>query len=449
MSLIERLLAGAPAIIEASAAPADYLLQVIDGGRTRIRCGASLTVCAGETAMLVADHRVVNQLAAGIHPLAGEQLADLAALYSWPDDYRGVIDAEVVFVSTAPRRHLWRADLDDGGTRVTGTIDLEVAEPQRFASYHLERGSRDDAAVLRLLDRLIERELGRLDDTLLADRKEAARLLRTRLHDELKARGLGEVTLRIHRLEAAGATTTPMPALAEVAEDTARAAANVHPLPLSTADPVGEDDDDQAELDPEAMQVIDELEREIQRLDAWSRIGESRPVDGGRREPSLSPDPHADRVPAPGSRREPVPTLPGAAERAAPVPPSQSDLLDLAAARGAGEDDAAQAPADADPATDEDWPSNLADEIDELLSDPGIGTDPGTFDRPRLPPELTASSFYIAVNMEQTGPFDADEFEQAVREGVVDAQTLVWYRGLDDWQPAGEVPALAALLRRD
>ncbi len=61
------------------------------------------------------------------------------------------------------------------------------------------------------------------------------------------------------------------------------------------------------------------------------------------------------------------------------------------------------------------------------------------------PPVPGALSFHIAVNGQQTGPFDAGALQQQVASGGLTRNSLVWRAGMAQWVKAGEVPELAAL----
>jgi hypothetical protein len=61
------------------------------------------------------------------------------------------------------------------------------------------------------------------------------------------------------------------------------------------------------------------------------------------------------------------------------------------------------------------------------------------------PPVPGAPSFHIAVNGQQTGPFDAGALQQQVASGGLTRNSLVWRAGMAQWVKAGEVPELAAL----
>lgn len=49
--------------------------------------------------------------------------------------------------------------------------------------------------------------------------------------------------------------------------------------------------------------------------------------------------------------------------------------------------------------------------------------------------------WYYSRDGGQAGPVDEEELESGVRAGELDASTLVWYDGMPDWRPLGEVRA--------
>ena len=328
--------------------------------------------------MIVSGQQVVNALPPGLHRLDRRGFSEFDSLYSWPEDFAGPVEADIVFVSTAGhRRFVWqlsdRAAGENAAIEASGTIDVDVTEPERFASWHLARSHIDDAAIRLSLERAITAALRPLlatSGTAAGPSRDAiARSLRSRLRTEMASRGIVDFSIRIRRIERPDAGMPPVdetPASSNVAhlafdrasaEPPANAAApSAAPpsIPASNADETAREDGN-GELD-----AILELEREIERLDAWSTIGQ---------QPTRITD-------------------------------------------------------------------DMASDNDELATTPPA----------RLPESFHALRFYIAIDMEQAGPFDAGEFEQALREGVVTAQTLVWFQGMDDWRPAGDVPEIAALL---
>jgi hypothetical protein len=51
----------------------------------------------------------------------------------------------------------------------------------------------------------------------------------------------------------------------------------------------------------------------------------------------------------------------------------------------------------------------------------------------------------VAEDGESRGPFSPAQIAQAIARGRVGPHTLVWTPGMSEWEPAGEVPRLAAL----
>lgn len=51
----------------------------------------------------------------------------------------------------------------------------------------------------------------------------------------------------------------------------------------------------------------------------------------------------------------------------------------------------------------------------------------------------------IAVNGQQTGPYNMQQLQQMVQMGQFTPQTYVWKQGMAQWELAGNVPELASL----
>jgi len=62
---------------------------------------------------------------------------------------------------------------------------------------------------------------------------------------------------------------------------------------------------------------------------------------------------------------------------------------------------------------------------------------------PPLSPEKT---YHVDVGGKADGPFGADQIAAMIVSGSLRRETLVWAQGMDDWQPAGQVPDLAGHL---
>ncbi|WP_269531107.1 SPFH domain-containing protein [Chitinimonas sp. BJYL2] len=65
---------------------------------------------------------------------------------------------------------------------------------------------------------------------------------------------------------------------------------------------------------------------------------------------------------------------------------------------------------------------------------------------PAVPPPIPgAVSFFVAVNGQQTGPFDLATLQSQAAAGSVNRDSLVWRQGMPAWGKAGEQAELAAL----
>ena len=65
---------------------------------------------------------------------------------------------------------------------------------------------------------------------------------------------------------------------------------------------------------------------------------------------------------------------------------------------------------------------------------------------PATPPPIPgATTYFVALGGQQTGPFDLQTLAAQVSAGRLTAQTLVWTQGMAQWTPAGQVPLLANL----
>lgn len=61
-----------------------------------------------------------------------------------------------------------------------------------------------------------------------------------------------------------------------------------------------------------------------------------------------------------------------------------------------------------------------------------------------VPPPLPLQSrFFVAVNGQQTGPYDTDVLVQMAKSGHLLPESLVWKQGMANWAPAGQTTELA------
>jgi len=61
------------------------------------------------------------------------------------------------------------------------------------------------------------------------------------------------------------------------------------------------------------------------------------------------------------------------------------------------------------------------------------------------PPVPGAVSYFIAVNGQQSGPFDLNTLKQMASQGQINNDTLVWKQGMAQWSAAGQQPDLSGI----
>ncbi|MBX3376923.1 MAG: SPFH domain-containing protein [Phycisphaeraceae bacterium] len=76
----------------------------------------------------------------------------------------------------------------------------------------------------------------------------------------------------------------------------------------------------------------------------------------------------------------------------------------------------------------------------------GVAAGSASGGTPPTPPPIPAVAFFVAINNQQAGPFDASALRAKVAGGELRPETLVWKQGMASWAPAREVPELAAVL---
>lgn len=62
------------------------------------------------------------------------------------------------------------------------------------------------------------------------------------------------------------------------------------------------------------------------------------------------------------------------------------------------------------------------------------------------PPLQTETEFFVAIDGKQAGPFNQQQLTQLVSNNSLQAQTLVWKKGMTGWSAANTLPEIAAIL---
>lgn len=69
----------------------------------------------------------------------------------------------------------------------------------------------------------------------------------------------------------------------------------------------------------------------------------------------------------------------------------------------------------------------------------------GQTDRATPPPIPNAANYFVAVNGQQTGPFNINLLKEMVLKNKLTRESLVWKQGMNDWQAAGQQSDLSGL----
>ena len=56
-----------------------------------------------------------------------------------------------------------------------------------------------------------------------------------------------------------------------------------------------------------------------------------------------------------------------------------------------------------------------------------------------MPPQRNASTFYVAIDGKQAGPFSETDLTQLIADGKLDKTSLVWMPGMTTWEAAENV----------
>lgn len=62
-------------------------------------------------------------------------------------------------------------------------------------------------------------------------------------------------------------------------------------------------------------------------------------------------------------------------------------------------------------------------------------------------PQQSVQQFFVNVNGQQYGPYDANTLAQLAQNGQINQQTMVWCDGMPAWAPIANVPSLAAMFQ--
>ncbi|MBN2653229.1 MAG: SPFH domain-containing protein [Spirochaetales bacterium] len=64
-----------------------------------------------------------------------------------------------------------------------------------------------------------------------------------------------------------------------------------------------------------------------------------------------------------------------------------------------------------------------------------------------VPPPIAEKSFFVAVNGQQTGPFNMNLIQSKIASGEITGATLVWTQGMAQWAAAESIPEMTNLFK--
>jgi membrane protease subunit (stomatin/prohibitin family) len=88
----------------------------------------------------------------------------------------------------------------------------------------------------------------------------------------------------------------------------------------------------------------------------------------------------------------------------------------------------------------------MAQQLGQAMGGPAQPTHAPTGQAAAAPPPLPSVAIYIALDGQQSGPFDEATLRSHAAAGRLTPDTLVWKAGLASWTPARDVPELATIL---
>jgi hypothetical protein len=96
--------------------------------------------------------------------------------------------------------------------------------------------------------------------------------------------------------------------------------------------------------------------------------------------------------------------------------------------------------------------NNMGNQMNQNLQQqqmPGMTPPPMPQQMGATPPPMptAAPAFYVAVNGQQTGPYNIGQLAQYVQAGQINGTTMAWCEGMSAWTPMAQIPALSTLFQ--
>ncbi len=74
-----------------------------------------------------------------------------------------------------------------------------------------------------------------------------------------------------------------------------------------------------------------------------------------------------------------------------------------------------------------------------------VNNNPQQMNKGSMPPPVPVSAYFVAVNGQQTGPFDVNQLSQFASQGQFTAKSMVWKSGMPAWALAEQIPELSVI----
>jgi hypothetical protein len=82
----------------------------------------------------------------------------------------------------------------------------------------------------------------------------------------------------------------------------------------------------------------------------------------------------------------------------------------------------------------------MGNQMANLLSNMGNTNNPqNNTTNNQTPPPPIPKQYFVAINGQQSGPYDGNQLQQLVTSGQLNQSTLVWKQGMQNWEEAGKL----------
>ncbi len=87
----------------------------------------------------------------------------------------------------------------------------------------------------------------------------------------------------------------------------------------------------------------------------------------------------------------------------------------------------------------------MGNQMAGMMNQMGANINNQTTPNSQMPPTPPSIQYFVVVNGQQSGPFNMQQLQQLVMNGQLQANTLVWKQGMQNWEEAGKLLELQTL----